>query len=39
VHWHNTTRLHGYLADVPPDEFDATYYAARATHPGRLEIQ
>jgi putative transposase len=39
VHWHNTTRLHGYLADVPPDEFEATYYAARATHPGRLEIQ
>jgi len=39
VHWHNTTRLHGYLADVPPDEFEAAYYAARATHPGRLEIQ
>ena len=23
VHWHNTSRLHGYLGDVPPAEFEA----------------
>jgi putative transposase len=27
VHWHNTERLHGYLNDVPPTEFEATYAA------------
>jgi len=25
VHWHNTERLHGYLNDVPPAEFEATW--------------
>lgn len=39
VHWHNASRLHGYLSDVPPDEYEAAYYAARATPLGRLEIQ
>ena len=28
VHWHNTARLHGYLRDVPPTEFEAAFYAA-----------
>jgi hypothetical protein len=23
VYWHNTTRLHGYLNDVPPAEYEA----------------
>jgi putative transposase len=23
VHWHNTRRLHGYLNDIPPAEFEA----------------
>ena len=27
VHWHNTKRLHGYLGDVPPAEFEAKFYA------------
>jgi putative transposase len=27
VHWHNNERLHGYLADVPPVEFEASYAA------------
>ncbi len=27
VHWHNTARLHGYLGDVPPAEFEETFYA------------
>ena len=26
VHWFNTSRLHGTLGDVPPAEFEATYY-------------
>jgi putative transposase len=29
VHWHNTERLHGYLGDVPPTEFEAAFYAAQ----------
>lgn len=29
VHWHNTQRLHSYLGDVPPTEFEANFYAAR----------
>lgn len=31
VHWHNTQRLHGYLGDVPPAEFENTYYTATST--------
>jgi transposase InsO family protein len=31
VHWHNTQRLHGYLDDLPPAEFEARFYA---THQG-----
>ena len=27
VHWHNHERLHGYLGDVPPVEFEAAYDA------------
>ena len=30
VHWHNTQRLHGYLHDVPPTEFEAAYAAQQA---------
>ncbi len=29
VHWHNTQRLHGYLGDLPPAEFEDSFYAAR----------
>ena len=29
VHWHNTQRLHGYLDDIPPVEFE------RSTPPDR----
>lgn len=28
VHWHNTRRLHGYLGDQPPAEYEQTFYAA-----------
>jgi putative transposase len=27
VHWHNNLRLHGYLDDLPPIEFEAKFYA------------
>ncbi len=26
VHWHNTERLHGYLGDIPPTEFEQAFY-------------
>jgi len=29
VHWHNTQRLHGYLGDLPPVEFEALHAAER----------
>ena len=32
VHCHNTQRLHGYLDDVPPVEFENTFYAAQDDH-------
>lgn len=27
VHWHNHQRLHGYLGDIPPAEFEQAFYA------------
>ena len=38
VHWHNTERLHGYLNDVPPSEFEAAY-AAQQTDQQLVGIQ
>jgi putative transposase len=38
VHWHNTERLHGYLNDVPPAEFEAAY-AAQQTDQNLVGIQ
>jgi hypothetical protein len=37
VHWHNTGRLHGYLGDVPPAEFEAAFYAAQQPAPAGSE--
>jgi len=31
VHWHNHDRLHGYLDDVPPAEFEEAFYATKRT--------
>ncbi len=31
VHWYNTSRLHGYIADIPPDEHEENHYAQLAT--------
>jgi putative transposase len=39
VHWHNTTRLHSYLGDVPPAEFEAAFYAAQHTDQPMVGIQ
>jgi putative transposase len=39
VHWHNTTRLHGYLNDVPPAEFEAAFYATKRTDQALVGIQ
>jgi putative transposase len=30
VHWYNSERLHGYLKDVPPSEFETAYAAQQA---------
>ena len=29
VHWFNTQRLHGYLDDIPPAEYEDIYHAER----------
>ena len=39
VHWHNTSRLHGYLDDIPPAEFEAIFYATKRTDHPLVEIQ
>lgn len=33
VHWHNTQRLHGYLGDLPPTEFEALHTAPAPPDP------
>ena len=39
VHWHNTYRLHGYLDDLPPAEFEAAFYDAQRNDQTLVEIQ
>jgi putative transposase len=39
VHWHNTSRLHSYLADVPPTEFEAAFYDAQRTDQPLVDVQ
>jgi len=39
VHWHNTTRLHGYLGDLPPAEFEDAFYAGTGTGQTLAAIQ
>ena len=39
VHWHNHQRLHGYLHDVPPAEFEETFYAQPRTDQTLVGIQ
>jgi transposase InsO family protein len=38
VHWHNTQRLHGYLGDLPPAEFEALHAAPEPPDPGVLPV-
>lgn len=39
VYWHNTSRLHGYLNDIPPVEFEAAFYDAQRTDQPLIGIQ
>ncbi|WP_235020254.1 IS3 family transposase [Ruania rhizosphaerae] len=39
VHWHNTERLHGYLGDQPPAEYEQAHYAAQRTDQQLVGIQ
>ena len=32
VYWYNNQRLHGYLGDVPPAEFESAWLASQASH-------
>jgi putative transposase len=38
VHWHNTQRLHGYLGDLPPVEFEQLHGAQEPLDPGVLSV-
>lgn len=38
VYWHNTARLHSYLDDLPPAEFEATIYDAQRNDQPLVEI-
>ncbi|MEQ7011413.1 IS3 family transposase [Actinopolymorpha sp. B17G11] len=39
VHWHNTSRLHGYLGDQPPTEFEGKFYAIQQGDQALVEIK
>ena len=39
VHWHNTQRIHGYLGDLPPTEYEQTFYARPRTDQSLVGIQ
>ena len=39
VHWHNTKRLHSYLGDVPPAEYEAMFYAGVTSVKELVEIK
>ena len=39
VHWFNHQRLHSYLADIPPAQFEAAFYAAQQPAPARVGTQ
>ena len=38
VHWHNQQRLHGYLGDRPPAEYEHAFYAAHRDDPRPVGI-
>ena len=39
VHWPNTERLHGYLGDLPPAEFEQRFYATQQGSTALVGIQ
>ncbi len=39
VHWHNHQRLHGYLDDLPPTEFEGRFYASQQGDKALVEIK
>lgn len=39
VHWHNHQRLHGYLHDLPPTEFEGRFYATQQGQSALVEIK
>ncbi|TWH27064.1 transposase InsO family protein [Isoptericola variabilis J7] len=39
VHWHNHQRLHGYLGDLPPAEFEGRFYATHQGHEALVGIK
>ena len=39
VYWHNAARLHSYLNDIPPTEFEVASYHAQRTDQPRVGIQ
>lgn len=39
VHWHNHKRLHSYLGDIPPTEYEEVFYATNRTDQPLVEIQ
>lgn len=39
VYWHNTGRLHSYLGDLPPAEYEQAYYAAQQADPDKAGIK
>jgi putative transposase len=39
VHWHNTSRLHGYLGDLPPTEYEGRFYAPQQGDKTLAEIK
>lgn len=39
VHWHNHQRLHGYLDDLPPTEFEGRSYATHQGESALVEIK
>ena len=39
VFWHNTSRLHSNLGDLPPSEYEQAYYAAQHSDPEDIGIQ
>lgn len=39
VFWHNTSRIHSYLGNLPPTEYEQPSYAAQHSDPEDIGIQ